>query len=408
MVEGKKRLRRAGLPRASFVPLYVSVFLIYGFNNTVTSAFSGYIGFLGGDMLLAGLQNSLFILLAVGLRFALGPVADRRGARALLVLGAASFLVPCLALPFCEDVRAAIALRSLQAVGLAAYHPNVAFYLTQRSSREAAARRIGLSRLLSILSLMVVPAALFPLIGVSGYDVFFLALSVLALLGFLLALSLPKKALREQEGRHAKTCGGGGRGGFSRIVREVMRRDFLPLVAMPAALSAGYGAVLVFAPAIVQLSGALPGGVLLSALSIGGVFGSAAAAPSLRRIGARRSVAVLVALFAIGLCGLSYPAGAAFVLVASACTGFGYFGATTLLVSALGDRLKASASATSPGSVFAAQQNFLDLGMVLGSSVSGAILSLSAVPSWAFGIWGVVAVAGLIAFCVFYTVPREE
>ena len=155
------------------MPLYLSVFLVYGFNNTVTSAFSGYIDYLGGDMLLAGLQNSLFIILAVALRFVLGPVADRQGARVLLIGGAASFLVLCLALPFCDDVGVAVALRAAQAIGLAAYHPNVAFYLTEHSSREDAARRISATRFLAILSLMVVPVALFPVIDVAGYGVFF-------------------------------------------------------------------------------------------------------------------------------------------------------------------------------------------------------------------------------------------
>lgn len=387
------------------MPLYLSVFLIYGFNNTATSAFSGYIDFLGGDMFLAGLQNSLFIVLAVGLRFVLGPVADRRGARVLLVCGAASFLVPCLALPFCESVGAAIALRVLQAVGLAAYHPNVAFYITELSSREDTARRISVTRFLSILSLMVVPAALFPLADSLGYDMFFAALSLLALAGLLLALMLPREPDRSESGRDSRVRD--GRRGFRtvRIASEVPEKALLPLVAMPAALSAGYGAMLVFAP----VAASLPGGLVLSLVSTGGMLGSAIAVPLFRRFGVKASLPGFVALFVAGMLGLSLPVTySAYELLAPICLGVGYFGSTTLLVSALGDRMKAAEGLSSPGSVFSAQQNCLDIGMVLGSVVSGAMLSSFSSASWAFAVWGAVAAAGLVMFCMFYTVPFEE
>lgn len=403
----EKRGRRAGLTRASFMPLYLSVFLVYGFNNTVTSAFSGYIDYLGGDMLLAGLQNSLFIVLAVALRFVLGLVADRRGARVLLIGGAASFLVPCLALPFCDDVGVAVALRAAQAIGLAAYHPNVAFYLTEHSSREDAARRISATRFLAILSLMVVPVALFPVIDVAGYGVFFAVLSLLALVGFTCVVSLPRRREGADAARRAPApVRGGEKGaGFARAVHEVTSTGLLPLVAMPAALSAGYGAVLVFAPVAVHI----PGGAVLSAVSMGGLLGSVAAAPLFRRFGAKGLLSGFTVLFTAGMTGLSLPIVAPVVsLVAAAFLGIGYFGATTLLVSALGDRLKSEEGISSSGSIFAAQQNFLDIGMVLGSAVSGAALSFSASSSCAFGIWAVVAAAGVAVFCVFYNDPFKD
>lgn len=403
----EKRARRAGLTRAGFMPLYLSVFLVYGFNNAITSAFSGYIGFLGGDMLLAGLQNSLFIILAVALRFVLGPVADRRGARVLLIGGAASFLVPCLALPFCDDVGAAVILRTTQAIGLAAYHPNVAFYLTEHSSREDAARRISATRFLPILSLMVLPVALFPIIDVAGYGAFFAVLSLVASVGFLCVASLPRRRERADAARRAPASVRDGEkgAGFARVVREVTLTGLLPLVAVPAALSAGYGAVLVFAPVAVHI----PGGAVLGAVSVGGLLGSAAAAPLFRCLGVKGLLSGFVVLFAAGMAGLSLPVVAPAVsLVASVCLGIGYFGATTLLVSALGDRLKSEEGISSSGSIFAAQQNFLDIGMVLGSAVSGAALSFSASSSWAFGIWAIVAAAGLAVFCVFYNDPFKD
>lgn len=409
----RERNRRGGregglLTLRSFLPLYLSVFLIYGFNNAVTSAFSGYIVFLGGDMLLAGLQNSLFVLLAVGLRFALGPLADRRGARALLIGGAVSFLVPCLALPLCEDVGSAIALRSLQAFGLAAYHPNVAFYLTERSSGEESAYRISLTRFLSILSLMIVPAALFPLIGTAGYGSFFAALSFVAFSGCALVVMLPRGSSRSSGSRRFARGVVGIRSEFSAAVRQVFARELLPLIIMPAAFSAGYGTVLVFAPSVMQLSQGVSGGAVLSALSVGGMLGSAAATSFSRRLGVKGSLSCFAALFSLGLLGFSGAASSVAVLLVSACVGVGYFGATTLLVFALGLKLRASTSPSSPGSAFAAQQNFLDLGMVLGSAVSGAALSTPASFSWAFGVWGVTAAAGAIAFCVFYNDPFEE
>lgn len=346
-------------------PLFVSAFLLFGLNNATTSAMPEYLSVLGSGPCLAGLQNSLFVLAAVLLRFVLGPLSDRLGSKPMLILGAAGFCLPCALIPLFDNTVAAISLRLLQAVGLAAFHPNVAHYITTRSSPEEGPHRIGLSRFVSTASLMIVPAALFPLIDSGGYGAFFAALALAALAGLLLLLPLrsdaPDPSAQNRAGKAVRA-------------RPGVPRDLMPAIGLPLLLAAAYSVILVFGPLFMK--SALPrqnGGLLLTFVSMGGLAGSLAASRMVERWGAPRSVLALVLAFGGGLAML---AGSAWGIVAafagSLAAGIGYFGATAALISEVGAR----APRETAGMMFSAQQNCLDLGIVAGSFVAGTLLQV--------------------------------
>ena len=382
--------------------LFASAFLIYGFNSVVTSAMPEYILSIGGDALSAGAQNSLFTFAAVFLRIFLGPFSDQYGSKALLLFGAAGFFLPCALLPFCNNTHLVLMLRLLQSIGLAAYYPNVARYIAIRSNPSNEPRRIGTVRLLSTLSLMSMPAMLLPFIDEFGYAMFFSALAVISGIGFLLIAPLhndnlpPRKTTNENAQTenerassakralmHSKQSGESKQSeSVSRhigIILPTMRipREFSPVVGSPFVFAFGYSIVLSFGPMYVEtVSPGSNGGFILVFLGLGGLLGNLVMDRLLSSFGAFH---LLSALGLLSACGMGLTASAAIcmaplatIYIGAGVFSFGYYGATAALIAELGLRHRKQ----SLGSLFSAQQNCLDLGIMLGSLFAGLILQL--------------------------------
>ena len=126
-----RRRRDAALPL-----LFVAGFCAYGCNHgsmiyTPLLVLDG-----GGDLFAVGLQATVFLALAVALRFWLGPLADRRGTKPLMALGLAAYAVTTPLLGLCGTFAAVLVVRCVQAVGMAAglssggKKPVVALYST--------------------------------------------------------------------------------------------------------------------------------------------------------------------------------------------------------------------------------------------------------------------------------------
>lgn len=390
--------RFATIPSSDMGLLFISAFLIYGFNNVTTSAMSEFILSIGGSALVAGVQNCLFVFLAVLLRIALGPLADRHGGKPLLIAGAAGFCIPSIFLPLCNSVALVVALRLLQAIGLAAYHPNVAHYITTCSDSDSCPRRIGIVRFLSTASLMIMPAALFPAIGTFGYGPFFGILSFLAFIGLLLLIPL-HNGHRSAHEKAADTIG-------THIPREL-----LPLVSFPFALAFGYSIVLTFGPLFMKE--VLPGinsGLLLTFASIGGLLGSPMASKLLMRYGARCSITILGCLYFCGMALLGCAptnatlASEACMSIGAVTLGIGYFGSTTALTAELGLRREGQTA----GFLFSVQQSCLDLGMMAGSLAAGIILQSGISLRIAFIFASALAVTCIIIWVVSYNTHAKQ
>ena len=104
-------------------PLCAAGFLAFGYNNVLMAVLPSYLTAAGMTLGEAGVQNGVFLILAVGLRFALGSVADRRGPRWAMLVGMASFAVGALMLALPLHFGTVLAARCVQAVGLALFWP---------------------------------------------------------------------------------------------------------------------------------------------------------------------------------------------------------------------------------------------------------------------------------------------
>ena len=105
-----------GSGREALVLLCAAGFCAYGCNRSCMIYVPLYVVALGGDLLQAGLQATVFLALAVALRFAIGPWADQKGAKGPMLLGLAAYVAGAALLGLCHDFAAVLVVRCLQAV----------------------------------------------------------------------------------------------------------------------------------------------------------------------------------------------------------------------------------------------------------------------------------------------------
>ena len=371
--------------RLNYAYLMGATFAFYAFNNVETSAVPSYVMELGGPAFIASAQTSLFIVAAVILRFAFGPMSDRRGPRFMMIVGALGFTLPCVLLPFCAELWQVLALRALQAVGLAAFHPCVSLAVSCISQPGMLGTRMGSLRFVSTLSLMVGPALLFPLIDKAGYRVFFGALCAVGLVGLVLLGMF-------DDGRPAGDAAADGsvrHRVWGSIGPGSLMRRFTPLLVYPFVCAFGYGAILNFGKMLVaDVMPALNDGLVFTFVSTGGLIGSLSCGQLVDRMGERGTVAGALVFAVAGLLVLGAARDVVPFALGGVAFGVGYFGATTALTAALAAKTDDGCR----GSALSLQQSCLDVGLAAGSLLAGAIVQVTASVSFAFWSMALVIV----------------
>ena len=362
-----------------------ATFAFYAFNNVETSAVPSYVMELGGSAFIASAQTSLFIVAAVILRFAFGPMSDRRGPRFMMIVGALGFTSPCVMLPFCVELWQVLSLRAVQAVGLAAFHPCVSLAVSCISQPGMLGTRMGTVRFVSTLSLMMGPALLFPLIDRVGYRVFFGALCAVGFVGLILLSVF-------DDGRPAGDAVADG-SGWHRVWGSIgpgsLMRRFTPLLVYPFVCAFGYGAMLNFGKMLVaDVMPALNDGLVFTFVSVGGLIGSLSCGRLVDRMGVRTTVAGALVFAGAGLLVLGAARDVASFALGGVAFGVGYFGATTALTASLAAKTDDGCR----GSALSLQQSCLDVGLAAGSLLAGAIVQVTASVSFAFWSMALVIV----------------
>ena len=384
MCEPISKLRAAD-GRLNYAFLMGATFAFYAFNNVETSAVPSYVMELGGPAFFASAESCLFFVAAVILRFVFGPMSDRRGPRFMMIVGALGFTLPCVLLPFCAELWQVLALRALQAVGLAAFHPCVSLAVSRISQPGMLGTRMGSLRFVSTLSLMVGPALLFPLIDRVGYRVFFGVLCMLGLVGLVLLGMF-------DDGRLAGDAAADG-SGWHRVWGSIgpgsLMRRFTPLLVYPFVCAFGYGAMLNFGKMLVaDVMSALNDGLVFTFVSMGGLIGSLSCGQLVDRMGERGTVAGALVFAGAGLLVLGAARDVVPFALGGIAFGMGYFGVTTALTAALAAKTDDGCK----GSALSLQQSCLDVGLAAGSLLAGAIEQVTASVSFAFWSMALVIV----------------
>ncbi len=123
---------------------------------------------LGGTEFISGLQNTNFFLAAVILRFYFGPLADNRGRKLPLLIGATAFATAPLLFLLSNNLWMLIISRIYQAIGLAAFLSSSTSLVADLAPENKTGNYISSYRIIMSLSLLIGPAG--SMLLVKQYD----------------------------------------------------------------------------------------------------------------------------------------------------------------------------------------------------------------------------------------------
>ena len=325
------------------------------------SIYPSYSLSIGSSPFQAGLQNTLFSLTAVLIRFYLGPVIDQKGAKPLMLLGAFTFTTAPLLLLVSPTYGMLIAARIYQSVGLAVYLPGMYALTAQMAPPEKIGTYLGALRVFFNLGLFAGPAASLLLLDRAEYTSWFLLCSFTSLLAFLLlsTIKAPPVVLATKKAA----------GSLTSYLKALSVKQVYPILGGIAIFSFTYSAAVSFSA--VYIDSIKPNG---EAALFFAVFGASGIAACLGvgalsdYFGRQKTAWPMLIITGIGI-GLLYllPEMPSLLLVCAVTLGIGIQGSSLVFAAWLIEISKPELRATT----ISLQENSLDIFFALGALTFG-------------------------------------
>ena len=371
---------RSVLLQPDMIRVFVASLFVLGQVLVSFSLVPLYIAERGGDTFAIGLQTTVFAVASVVLRFIFGPMADTRGRRLVLAVGAFVFATANLAIYYSPSLAWMIAARVYQAVGMASYLSSASSLVADLAPDEHRGSAIGAYRMILPFASLVGPFLGNGVINRWGFETFFFAMAASAFFSFFVVLTLRA-----------------GRRPLRGTVEPITMRDFVSIFRNGEVRSA-YLAVLALS---------VGGGIINTYIATYGnpyftnpatyfvvyaFFGASAALGVGRlsdRIGRRRLVWPVLAAMGLGhlvLRGIDYAPAVVFY-TSAVLTGIGFNAGLSVLISWIVDGITPSLRATA----LSLQESWIDGGFALGIFAFGT-LSASYGEATVF-VWTGIAVA---------------
>lgn len=383
------RSRKGVVP---LIGLSLAGFFMYGCNNILMTILPSYTLGLGATMVEAGLQGTVFLLVAVAMRFYFGPLADRRGTRFVMVIGAGSFVVSSVLLVFCTAFWQLLLIRVVQAVGLSAFWPCAVAAVASVAPEGKDGLFIGVYRFATAASLLFGPLVALTLVQESGYAVCFAVLAGCAMAAFVLSLGLAPAGMLPAEASEKK--GDLGTAKTLRMAFASGQRSLAVLLCVTAVVSLGYGLSMNFVVTFIEgASIPINAGLFFSCFSIGGLIANPLAGWAADKCNRRILLAATLACMGVGI-GLLVLVRAEppVLLAAGLLAGMGSSGSTIVILSTI----SASVDERFRASALSVQQNVVDLGIACASTLFGWLFAIAAIPELVFAGQAVFAVASAV------------
>jgi MFS family permease len=345
-----------------------------------------YVLEIGGTIFQSGLQNTLFFLAAVLLRFYFGPLADRKSRKVPLLIGAFVFATAPALFLVSTSVNALMLARLYQAIGLATFLASGSSLVADLAPPGKTGTYLGVYRMLMTLSLLVGPALALSVIEGSGYDQWFALSILIGAVSFALMMLVKAPVITPVASA----------GSLNTSLGLLKNREIRSVFILSGITAFCYGAILTYAVSYVSLQAtAANPGIFFVYFGLGGIVANLSSGYLSDLFGRKNVVLPLMMLLGIGNFVMYYISHNPSLLVAgSVMTGIGVAGSLLVLIAWLIDVTDLRNRAT----VLSLQESTFDLASALGPFVVGvASSSLGLAPS--FLLVGVIVFApGLFLF----------
>jgi len=402
----------------SLAMLFVAMFIAYTYNNIFMIISPLYVFEIGGGMAEAGLQGTIYIAAAVLFRFFFGPLADKQGAKPVMLLGFAAFMLASILFAGCSETWTFILLRCIQALGLAAIFPCGAAVVVALAPLGKQGLFLGFYRLVSFSSLLVGPTLTLLLVQASGYTTSSLLLGLFVLVALILIFLIPKKHFfqpaksKEVSINTEKRTRAIKRSKEDNLIK-IMCNTFLEnpviiggVIASVFAAALGYGLLINFA--VPYLDNIFPdsnSGLFFTMIGLGGLTAAPLAGWASDKLDNRLLLAVSFLFLGMGISFLGlYSSELVAFFLSGFLAGFGYSGVTTSVLSIIAERIKPQYHA----SALSLQQNGIDIGIAFASGGFGIIFGMVQGQSSVFLFHGILTfVIGTALFIAVFALARK-
>lgn len=340
---------------------YGSVFFFMANLFAAIATYPAYTLAIGNSPFQAGLQNTIFAISAVLIRFYLGPLMDRYGAKPLMLLGTFAFATAPILLLFSPSYSLLVAARIYQSFGLAVFLPGMYTLTSEMAPPQRIGSYLGSLRIFFNLGLLSGPSAALLIIGRLGFNSWFIVSSLSSLLAlvFLAAVKTPAiQARTEIKGSS-----------WNQLLEALSLKQIYPIIGGIALFAFTFSAVISFAA--VHIETAAPGSqaayffVVFGAAGIAACLGVGAISD---HFGHRMVAWPMLIIVGVGV-GLFYflPLWPALIIICAIILGIGIQGSSLVFVAWLISICKPNLRATT----ISLQENTIDIFFAVGAFAFG-------------------------------------
>ena len=380
--------------KSNWAILFAGAFLVFVNFFVSLTVLPQYVLEIGGTDFQSGLQNTIFFLTAVVFRFYFGPLADRKGRKVPLLVGAFVFATAPGLFWLSTSVTMLLWARIYQAIGLAAFLSTGSSLVADLAPEGRTGAYLGIYRNILTLALLVGPSVALYVISQAGYGQWFLLSLLIGALSCILLLPVKTPTCIPIEGS----------GALSDTLSLLKDTSVTKTLLYIAITSLSYGALLTFAVIYISQATTLGNpGIFFFFFGLGGILANTTVGYLSDRFGNQRVAWPLLIMLGAGnmimYALLAYPA---LWIVCSVLTGFGVAGSLLVFISWLvtvaDTRLRATA--------LSLQESTIDVTVAAGALFVGASSAWFGLGFSFFLIGGLVVLSGI--FTALLAVRKEK
>ena len=345
---------------------------------------------LGGNETVAGTIVGLFTLSAVLVRPWFGNLLDKKGRKAILIIGVSIFLISALAYNLAFSIITLLSLRVVHGIGWGASTTATGTMASDVIPADRRAEGMGYYGIAATIAMSLGPALGLFLVKYSSYFVLFTGAAILATLGlvgsFFINYETPIKHQPDEKAQLVKGV--------------ILEKSAIPPALVLFFITLTYGGIVSFLPSYADFRGVKNIGVFFTVYALVLLVSRPSIGKLADKYGARKFLVPGIVLIAAALLLLAWASSLPVFLLVAVVYGLG-FGTVQPILNALVISLSPPERRGSANATFAVA---MDLGIGLGAVTLGFIAQKM---GYVY-MYGGSAIFALLALIIYYAILRKK